>query len=253
MDFSYSPEDNHGYAYFGRFSYPEKAKNKTAAANLSSAIICPKVNDPNYLVLKKRTAIFSSWINELSNKKLRILDVGGRLQPYRSLFRNKIGRYVGIDPVFEGLVDVIGYGENLPFADKSFDVAICTQTLNYTRDPFAVIEEIRRVLDETGYLFLSTPAIFPRYHDQRWRFMPDGLKVLLSNFSEMEIVPEGYSISGISRLINLFFETITKNAVAQRVARSSIFPMMNILGTVFDGLSLGNSQFTTNYSCRACK
>jgi SAM-dependent methyltransferase len=253
MKISILSEDSHGYVYYNRFSVPQKVKRKLGSVELSNSINCPKINDPNYLVLKKRTAIFSWWISQLSDNKLRILDVGGRLQPYRSLFGNKIDRYIGIDPIFEGMVDVIGFGENLPFADSSFDIVICTQTLNYTKDPFAVIAEIHRVLDEKGYFYLSTPAIFPRYHDQRWRFMPDGLKVLLSNFSDIEIVPEGHSISGIMRSINLFFDTITKNAMARRVNRTIIYPVFNTIGTVFDGLSKDNSQFTTNYSCKACK
>ncbi|MGH8728245.1 MAG: class I SAM-dependent methyltransferase, partial [Burkholderiales bacterium] len=113
----------------------------------------------------------------MPQQELRVLDVGGRLQPYRPLLEGRTKIYFGVDPVFEGMLDVAAVGERLPFSDESFDLVICTQVLNYASDPARVIAEIHRILKPGAYLYLSAPAIFPRYHDQRWRFMPDGLSV----------------------------------------------------------------------------
>jgi SAM-dependent methyltransferase len=250
---SVSSYDGPGYAYIGRLSEPQKLKHKAEATQLSLQILNPKLNDPNFLVLRERRRIFSEWIKDLPQHELQVLDVGGRLQPYRSLLGDRIRFYVAIDPVLEGMLDIGAVGEYLPFSDGNFDLAICTQVLNYTADPARVIAEIYRVLKPGSFLYLSVPAIFPRYHDQRWRFMPDGLSVLLSSFSDVEIVPEAYSIAGLFRSINLFFDTFIQGKLARRLMKPLIFPAANLAGLIFDQLSHGKSQFTTNYSCRATK
>jgi SAM-dependent methyltransferase len=249
-DFS---EDGPGYKYFGRSIRPERLKKIENSVLTSDSILYPRLTDPNFLVLNFRREIISDWNKKLPSKKLRVLDLGGRLQPYRKLFGDRQKQYVGIDPVFEGLIDTLGVGEHLPFAEKKFDVVICTQVLNYTTDPFLVIREIYRVLKKGGFLYLSVPAIFPRYHNQRWRFMPDGLRVLLSQFSTVEIIPEGYSIAGLLRLINLFFDTFIKTGYQIARIKSLIFLITNTAGMYLDRLSRGKSQLSTNYICRACK
>ena len=47
--------------------------------------------------------------------------------------------------------------EYIPFADKTFDTIICTEVLEHVLYPSKVIEEIRRVLNEQGYVLLSVP------------------------------------------------------------------------------------------------
>ena len=127
--------------------------------------------------------------------------------------------YVGLDPVLEGLLSVAGVGESLPFRDESFDLVICTQTLNHAEDPFAFVGEIYRVLKSGGSLYLTVPAILPRYHDQRWRFMPAGIASLLAGFSDVEIVPEGRSLAGLCRTLNLFLDTFLRGRLTRRAAR----------------------------------
>ena len=179
--------------------------------------------------------------------------MGGRLQAYRLLLKDRVGLYIAIDPVFEGLINVIAVGEFLPFSDDTFDLVICTQVLNYSAEPSRLISEIHRVLKKGSFLFLSVPAIFPRYHDQRWRFMPEGLLVLLSSFSDVEIIPEGFSIAGLFRTINLFLDTFVRSKRLRALVASTVFPMTNVAGLLLDRFSRRKSQFTTNYSCTASK
>jgi SAM-dependent methyltransferase len=245
--------DGPGYAYVGRSSAPQEVKHKAEATQLSLQILNPKLNDPNFLVLRERRRIFSEWIKALPHQELQVLDVGGRLQPYRSLLEERLKLYVAVDPVLEGMLDIVAVGEHLPFADASFDLVICTQVLNYSSEPARVIAEIHRVLKPGASLYLSVPAIFPRYHDQRWRFMPDGLSVLLSPFVAVEVIPEGNSIAGLFRMINLFFDTFIQEERVRRLLKSILFPTANLAGLMFDRFSHGKNQFTTNYSCRASK
>ncbi|PYV66747.1 MAG: hypothetical protein DMG97_28830, partial [Acidobacteria bacterium] len=67
----------------------------------------PRLTDPNFLVLRSRRIIFQSWIKTISGNNLTILDVGGRYQPYRPLFGNRLGRYIACDLTQTELVDVI--------------------------------------------------------------------------------------------------------------------------------------------------
>ena len=249
-------QDGSGYDYY-RGSQTRWLADRVEATRLSQRILSPTLSDPNFLVYRARTRILSRWAEELPRTGLEVLDVGGRLQPYRPLIKDNLRSYVAIDPVPAGLLDVVAVGENLPFCSDRFDLVICTQVLNYASDPFLVIREIRRVLKPKGVLFLSVPAIFPRYHDQRWRFMPDGLSLLLSIFSRYEIVSEGNSIASMFRLLNLFLEVFALEAFVPLRGRervgSFIYPLLNTVGALLDGFSRRNSQFATNYSCRAVK
>ena len=246
-------DNGKGYAYYGPFPKPEKRKKISSSKDLSCRILHPKWRDPNYIVLKRRAQILLNWTNQLPSQKLRIIDIGGRLQPYRPLVFDRIKTYIAIDPILEGMVDIVGVGEYLPFPNESFDLAICTQVLNYSKNPCQVISEIHRLLVDKGCLFLSVPAIFPRYHNQRWRFMPDGLNVLLESFSKVEIVPEGYSIANLFRVANLFFDTFLEKGKLKNLIKHILYPISNIAGWHLDRFSLKNSCFASNYSCRAYK
>jgi SAM-dependent methyltransferase len=244
--------DEAGYTYYSRSKVPDEVPRKLDAEAASREILFPSLRDPNFLVLRERRKIFSRLVPFLKTQ-LTILDVGGRLQPYRLLLQRLILVYAAIDPVFEGLLNVVAVGEKLPFRERCFDLVICTQMLNYAVDPKKVISEIHRVLNEGGILFLSVPAIFPRYHDQRWRFMPEGLKVLLSSFSEVQIVPEGHSIAGLFRSINLFLDTFIRSPRIKAMVEYVVFPVMNLAGLCLDRFSRGQTEFTTNYTCVARK
>jgi hypothetical protein len=76
----------------------------------------PSLRDPNYLVLRARRLIFTRWIEELESRTLKILDVGGRYQPYRPLFEGRIAQYVAVDLRRTEFVSVLADGEALPSA-----------------------------------------------------------------------------------------------------------------------------------------
>ena len=116
--------------------------------------------NPNWLVLRQRRAIFESGIGRLPEENICVLDVGGRLQPYRELLGTRIGRYVAVDLEFTPLVSAVASGEALPFRDEQFDLVICTQVLEYFAEPQRAARELWRVLRKDGFAFVSAPAIF---------------------------------------------------------------------------------------------
>jgi methionine biosynthesis protein MetW len=48
---------------------------------------------------------------------------------------------------------------NLPFNSENFDVVICSEVIEHLFDPDHVLEEIRRVLAQKGFLVLTTPNL----------------------------------------------------------------------------------------------
>ena len=215
----------------------------------------PSVGNPSWLVLRKRREIFGQWVNRLPAGKLMVLDVGGRLQPYRELLDGRVRRYTSVDIRRTALVDVIASGEQLPFISESFDLAICTQVLEYVPEPQIMISEIRRVLRRGGTLILSVPAAHPRDAEEEcWSFYPAGIRKLLANYSEVEVVPEGGLITGFFRTINACLNIFARYKAVRSLFTFTVFPFFNVLGLCIENLAGStNDQFAVNYSVLARK
>ena len=138
-------------------SYSNRARD--AFQEIAEKRLRPPLTDPNFLVLHSRRVIFQGWIAQLPDKALSILDVGGRYQPYRPLFTGRVERYIGFDLLRTDFVDVVGTGENLPFASASFDLVIATQVFDCFKDPHRAAQQIHSVLKPGGALLASIPAM----------------------------------------------------------------------------------------------
>jgi len=214
----------------------------------------PSLTNPNWPILRARRKIFTAWAPRVAGSSLRVLDVGGRIQPYRPLFEGRIRSYHSLDLVGGPCVSAVGQAEELPFAGDQFDLVFCTQMLEYVPHPQRAIDEIRRVLCPGGCLFLSAPAVFPRDSDpEYWRFLPSALRLLLENFREVEIAPEGSSITGLVRTWNVSLTSFSPPLV-RRLLRYSATPALNVLTQVLEALArTTNDQLTANFSAFARK
>ena len=65
----------------------------------------------------------------------------------------------------------------LPFADSSFDLVVCAETLEHVRDVQLLLSEARRVLEPGGRLAVTTPA------HRRLMAVPDPLSPHLRFFT----------------------------------------------------------------------
>jgi SAM-dependent methyltransferase len=214
----------------------------------------PSLTNPNWLVLRRRREIFRGWLGRLDSHTLNVLDVGGRLQPYRPLIERKVKTYVSIDLRHSPLVNIVARGEQLPIAANRFDLVICTQVLEYVREPVVLIAEMQRVLRSGGYLLLSAPAVFPWDSDHDlWRFMPGSLRWLLRSFREVEIKPEGSSIAGLFRSTNVCLVSVSPSLLS-KILRFTLVPVLNIVAAVFELVfAPSNDQFSANFSVFAKK
>ncbi|MFZ3263881.1 MAG: class I SAM-dependent methyltransferase [Terriglobales bacterium] len=214
----------------------------------------PSLRDPNWLILRQRRKIFQAGLNRLPDSNLAVLDVGGRLQPYRVLLGPRVRRYVSVDPQVTPLVNVAAAGEALPFRDEQFDFVICTQVLEYLPDPRQAASEIRRVLRRGGVAFLSAPSVFVRDNDQEcWRFLPEGLRHILRDFEAVEVLPEGNSVTGLFRTLNVFLVFFMKPRFLVPVLQWTVVPSLNLAGWMLERLGGKNDVFAANFSAWARK
>lgn len=214
----------------------------------------PSLRDPNWLILRQRRIIFQTGLRRLPEGNLSVLDVGGRLQPYRVLLGTRVRRYLAVDRQISPLVNVAAAGEALPFRDEQFDFVICTQVLEYFPDPLQAVSEIRRVLRNGGVAFLSAPAVFVRDHDKEyWRFLPEGLRYILRGFEAVEVLPEGNSLTGLFRTMNVFMAAFMRPRFLIPVLQWTLVPSLNLAGHLLGRLGGNNDLFTANFSVWARK
>ncbi len=231
------------------------SQNLNPAVKASRDRLHPSVRDPNYLVLSKRREIFKKWLEEFSGDRLRVLDVGGRLQPYRPLLQGRIAVYVAVDVLWTPLVDVLARGEALPFSANYFDVVICTQVLQWIAEPQIVLDEIYRVLKPGGHLLLSVSAAEPLTSAQDyWRFTPASINRILRRFSNVVIQPEGNTVAGFFRTVAVYLSLVAKYRLLRSAMAWLVFPLLNIAGLGLEKLSRSdNCLFSVNYSVLAKK
>lgn len=214
----------------------------------------PSITNPNWLVLRARRKHFSCWLNQLPLQNANVLDVGGRLQPYRELLPASC-RYWSVDLRPTALLSTVADAESLPFQDSTFQLVICTQMLEYVPHPQQVINEIHRVLAPRGTLLLSAPSIFPRDSEyDRWRFFPAAYRSLMGQFSDMEILPEGGTVAGFMRTTAVFARSSARYDLVRTALDLTLVPVLNALGALGDKiLGARDGTFTANYSVRARK
>lgn len=215
----------------------------------------PSLTNPSYLVQRRRREIMAGWIAAIPGNGLTILDIGGRYQPYRPLLENRVGRYVALDVLRTDLVDVVGQGQQLPFKEDVFDLVIATGVFEYFPDPAKAAAEIRRVLRPGGHLIMSVASVYPRVVDQEhWRYLPAGLRFVLSPFSKVEIVPEVASVGGFFRATAASLSIMAKYSFVRQIVHHTAVPLLNLMGLAFDrpGIST-NDQIAGNFCALAQK
>ena len=148
------------------------------------------------------------WEKELENylghvqfddfAQKRVLEVG--CGPKGMIHYITAGQKVGVDPLIEeyqkvGILEdgkvphVTGIGEKLDFPEEDFDIIICFNVLDHSKEPLKVCREMYRVLKKSGKIIFHshciTPPIKPirallKYVDKPhpWHFTPRELKNL---------------------------------------------------------------------------
>ena len=93
----------------------------------------PSITNPNWLVLRKRRELFRHWLESSLPEDAAVLDIGGRVQPYRALLPG--ARYLALDIRATPLVDVIAVRNRFRFAirDLTWSCALKCWNMRPTR------------------------------------------------------------------------------------------------------------------------
>jgi len=167
----------------------------------------------------------------------KVLDVGCGDLIYKSLFKEQ--DLIGIDVEESGRKsnqknpDFYFDGINIPFEENTFDLVLCTEVIEHAVEPEELINEIRRVLKPSGYLYLTVPMMFGEHetpYDFR-RYTSFGLKKLLSSsFREIWFEKTEIGIDAIKTIINSEFKS---NIVVNGKLKTNIFYFILKLTFIF--------------------
>ncbi|ORB78429.1 MULTISPECIES: class I SAM-dependent methyltransferase [Mycobacterium avium complex (MAC)] len=126
------------------------------------------------------------WVLDASRvgtaKSFCVLDAGAGIAPYRKHFGHVTYETADFGEVSKeySQLDHICRLEQLPMADETYDLVLCTQVLEHVPEPLPVLRELRRVLKPGGEAWVSaplfyeeheTPYDFCRYTQFAWRRM----------------------------------------------------------------------------------
>ncbi len=80
--------------------------------------------------------------------------------PFRCLFSDK--KYLGLDfkPEVAGAIKH-DLTEPLPFENDTQQAIIISEVLEHIPDPFSFLDEVNRVMRDSGFIYFSTPFAFP--------------------------------------------------------------------------------------------
>ena len=116
---------------------------------------------------------------------LRVLDIAPQIhEGARAHFVRAVIETLDIDPASEAtyVADICRNNAGL-IAPGRFDLVVCTEVLEHTLNPFAAVEEIRRILGAGGLVLVTVPFNF-RIHGPLpdcWRISEHGLRALFSS------------------------------------------------------------------------
>ena len=162
--------------------------------------------------------------------RLRVLDVGCGVKPYYPLFAEHADSYVGVDVVENEMAELLGSVEDLPVANASFDVVLCTQVLEHCDDPAQAVRELRRVTAPGGRVLASTHGVqvfHPSPHDY-WRWTHEGLRRLFTEHAEWEelgLRPAGGTAACLGMLLGTFVEIGCRRARVAGLARGPVWAL----------------------------
>lgn len=104
--------------------------------------------------------------------EVRVIEVGSGAHGLIFYFGSRNG--IGVDPLavsYRKLFPqwqrcatmVAAFGENLPFADESFDLVICDNVVDHAESPETIVGELVRILAPGGLLYFTVNVHHPIY------------------------------------------------------------------------------------------
>ncbi len=110
-------------------------------------------------------AKLSEYFDKYLTRNMEVYDVGCGAKPFGSLLKGKVKKHIGVD-IEDGfydasLIDLVGTAYDVPIPNASADAIISSQVIEHLEYPAKALSESKRILRLGGYLFLSSPFLYP--------------------------------------------------------------------------------------------
>lgn len=135
--------------------------------------------------------VFRSLVSYLKGD---CLDVGAGMSRYKSMLLQQVTSYTTMDiEAFPG-IDVVGDALRPPFPDASFDSIISMHVLEHVKEPWVMIEQIKRMLRPGGIAIICAPFMYPYHADPHdyFRFSEEGIRHLFERVQMNVLVASKY-------------------------------------------------------------
>jgi SAM-dependent methyltransferase len=212
----------------------------------------PSIFQYDYLALKTLSEDIDQSIRALpaTPPGAMALDVGADKSPYRERLTERGFAVRTLDLTLDNGADYAGTAEETRLADESFDLVLCTQVLEHTREPWRAVREMARILKPGGHLIASAPHVW-FYHPHPsdcWRFTQEGVAELCRQ-GELELIElrsQGGSVLTVFQVWNFLLYGVVGRTGAP------IYAVSNLLGRTLDSLFF-NELFCHNFAWIARK
>lgn len=165
------------------------------------------LSSTRYLVRRLQDKFIAN--NTRGKSYLVVVDIGCGKAPHRKNIVHK--KYIGVDIENRGGVpDVViaDVNNGIPLSDATANLVICTETLEHTKKPNFVVQELYRITKPGGTVLLTAPMVWP-VHEAPYdffRYTNYGMKYFFeeAGFTKVDIQPSNGYLYTMCQLAQLY-------------------------------------------------
>lgn len=152
-----------------------------------------------------------------------LVDLGCGNVPYYEWYKDRVDKITCVDWPQSShdakYVDIFAnLNQSLPLENSSVDCVFSTSVLEHICEPLVLLQEIRRILKQDGYLVLSVPFLYHLHEEpfDYYRYTPHGLKYLAEKAGLEMVILENYGsgfgvlVDVTSKIIQVFMKVVCK-------------------------------------------
>lgn len=199
----------------------------------------PKRSQPDYTYLALLVREIERVLPTLASPGDLVLDISCGARPYLDFLPSGT-RSIGLDITDRfGMADVVS-DDYLPFADASFDAAMCTTAFANFPDPPYMVSELERVLRPGGRFLMTLDFM---YEYDKHRYTGEELTRLFERWEDVEVIQTGTRGVTWARLTNSLVESALHGLVKVAPPLAPLAPLaaivylpVNLMGALIESV-----------------